>query len=922
MTVTATPETSAGADVFISYSRRDAEFVRELADALQERGTSVWLDVKGIGDGEVFPVALQRAIESSAGFVFVISPRSAQSRHCVHEIELALGLNKRIIPVVHEPVADEALPEGIRVRNWIPGDDPAAADRVASALEHDRDHVREHTRWGLKALEWEQREHDASLLLRGSELTAAEGWLAGAAGKEPAPTDLQRQFVREGFRSSRRRQRRLTAVSVGVAALSVVLLVFALISRGQAQEQREVATEQRNVATDQRNVATSRQLAAQAVSQFETDPQLSVLLATEAVRKSRTPDALAALRDALDRSPARAGLPALGDQQCTTGNSVAFAPDGSALALGSCDGRVRLVDPVTGQELRSAKVGALAVNPYYTPDGRSLIAAVPEGLVALDPRTLRVTKRYRANLIRPLSAAASNTYVAVTQSTGAHTGWVWNRETGRGRELDLIRSQGDPVSVAVVDDRVFVSLMALQTNEPSRVVVFDARTGRRMREVRTLGGGGSLSAAPDERSFVVAGSGVVARWTLPELERSVVFRDETMNFELVRFSRDGKRLVLAGTGGESVIVPVDGGPGEIRLPGSSEMIVGAGFSPDGERVATVDRSGHAFLWRTVDMATVVGKVASDVAALGVAGDDVLASTEHGTLSIVEPSGRVRVQRVPGAIRDNTIWPDVDPWGRYVAGSIGPQSTFTRVATGERVAKTVISDRADMQVGWMAFDAAGRQAAILGSTRTQSEPIRMVDLRTGRVKTLPGAGPPCGWRSGVFVGRYLLGVSWCDAFVWDAASGRAAGHFRLANGGGAVAAAPHGRQAAIGSSAGGISIVELPKGRVAKQLPGHVGGTGSLAYSPDGRWLYSLGSDGLMQVHDTRTWNLVRRVPVDKRAGVMLAARDGLLLANADGTIRRYPHCTTCGDAGALLHEAEAATVRTFTDVERQTYLDG
>ena len=53
------------ADVFLSYSRRDGEFVHRLTSALQERGKDVWLDVEGIRDTEVFPEALRRAIEAS-----------------------------------------------------------------------------------------------------------------------------------------------------------------------------------------------------------------------------------------------------------------------------------------------------------------------------------------------------------------------------------------------------------------------------------------------------------------------------------------------------------------------------------------------------------------------------------------------------------------------------------------------------------------------------------------------------------------------------------------------------------------------------------------------------------------------------------------------------------------------------------------
>ena len=77
------------ADVFLSYSRRDGEFVHHLASSLQDRGKDVWVDVDGIRDGEVFPEALRRAIEASDAFVFVLSPDSVRSSFCEEEVEHA-----------------------------------------------------------------------------------------------------------------------------------------------------------------------------------------------------------------------------------------------------------------------------------------------------------------------------------------------------------------------------------------------------------------------------------------------------------------------------------------------------------------------------------------------------------------------------------------------------------------------------------------------------------------------------------------------------------------------------------------------------------------------------------------------------------------------------------------------------------------
>src|SRR5579864_9468757 len=108
------------ADVFVSYSRRDGEFVGRLVESITARGKEVWLDTEGIADAEVFPEAIKGAIEQSDGFVFVITPDSVHSRYCENEVEYARELQKRIVPVLRQPVPDSELPAEIRDRNWIP----------------------------------------------------------------------------------------------------------------------------------------------------------------------------------------------------------------------------------------------------------------------------------------------------------------------------------------------------------------------------------------------------------------------------------------------------------------------------------------------------------------------------------------------------------------------------------------------------------------------------------------------------------------------------------------------------------------------------------------------------------------------------------------------------------------------------------
>src|SRR4051794_26328533 len=198
------------AGVFISYSRTDSAFVGGLAESLRARGKDVWVDIEGIRDAELFPVALREAIGAADGFVFVISPASVKSKYCMREVDDAVDAGKRIVPVDFERVVDDDVPEPIRGRNWTPaaGEFDATIERIVKAIDPDLEHVKAHPHWELKPLEWDEKERDASLLLRGDDLGSAEGWIGTAEAKDPPPTALQREYLTASRQAAANRQRR------------------------------------------------------------------------------------------------------------------------------------------------------------------------------------------------------------------------------------------------------------------------------------------------------------------------------------------------------------------------------------------------------------------------------------------------------------------------------------------------------------------------------------------------------------------------------------------------------------------------------------------------------------------------------------------------------------------------------------------
>jgi hypothetical protein len=97
--------TRALPDVFISYSRRNSAFVKQLADSLTAQGKNIWLDqtkepLIGITPGSKWWDEIRHGIETADNFLFVISPDSVVSPYCNAEICHAMQFGKRIITVL------------------------------------------------------------------------------------------------------------------------------------------------------------------------------------------------------------------------------------------------------------------------------------------------------------------------------------------------------------------------------------------------------------------------------------------------------------------------------------------------------------------------------------------------------------------------------------------------------------------------------------------------------------------------------------------------------------------------------------------------------------------------------------------------------------------------------------------------------
>jgi hypothetical protein len=187
-------------DVFISYSRKDGDFARQLNIKLQEAGKTTWFDQENIASGVDFETELYKGIDNADNFVFIISPDSVGSEYCENEVNYAALHGKRIISLLHRSTNSQDLPDTLRVIHWIDCSQKSLDEQfgeIIQAIEIDREYVHQHTELQKRAIEWQEQGENPDFLLNQTACEKAKYWLIAAQNedKTPKPTPQQKSFI-------------------------------------------------------------------------------------------------------------------------------------------------------------------------------------------------------------------------------------------------------------------------------------------------------------------------------------------------------------------------------------------------------------------------------------------------------------------------------------------------------------------------------------------------------------------------------------------------------------------------------------------------------------------------------------------------------------------------------------------------------
>ncbi len=753
-----------------------------------------------------------------------------------------------------------------------------------------------------------------------------------------------------------RRQRaayRRGLLRAAVVGAVVITLIAALAI--VAVKQRIRAEQATSEALGQQKISKSRELAAHSIALLPSDPELSLVLATEGLERfAYTAEAEDALRQSLLESHIHLVL--RGHKGVVV--AAAYSPDGRLIVTASADHTARLWEAETGR-LLSTLVGHTnwVYSVAFSPDGRSFVTTSFDKTARLwdasTGRCLAVMEGHTDNVHSP--AFSPDGKLIVTCGVDG-TARVWDSVTGRN--VTVLRGHMGEVRTAVFSPG---GEHVVTTGFDRMARVWDVKTWK---TVAVLEGHTdkvlNATFSPDGKWLVTVSNDKTGRvWRTGTWQSVAVLSGHEGGVNNAAFSTDGKLVATSSGDGTSRIWEASTWQTLRELHGHTSGLRSIAFSPDGKLAVTASEDGTARVWNT-DTGESLKELRGHTAGLLGAmfspdGNWVLTVSGDNTARIWDVSwGKPRTEMY--GQRGPLLWVTFSPDGKLVAtASVDGTARLWDANTGQSV--TELRGHTNW-VSSAAFSPDGRFVV----TASRDKTARVWDVTTGQsLRELRGHTHFVASAAYSPDGKFIItGSSDGTALVWDASTGESVRELRGHDDEVGVAVfSPDGKLAATASHDATARVWDVNTGQGLLVLRGHTSWVLGLAFSPDGKFIVTGSSDcrvwdattgqGLLVLGDhkhnihsvayspdgefivtgsedgtTRVWKAETGQPVEqiKFAGWGVAfSPDGRFISTVGGGAARIYPCEVCRPLEELIALAHARVTRQLTPDERQKYLN-
>jgi len=497
---------------------------------------------------------------------------------------------------------------------------------------------------------WNQQGRSDGLLLFGADYQQAEAWAAKNAD-QLLPQEVDFLNACRKYDQQQRRERRVNLIVRALLAVSLVALAVAVVMFIRANQAQ--------------NLAETRQLAADSVSSLETDPELSVLLALQAMRNTSPPEPEAV--DAMHRA-----LPAVRVLKTLRGHTdrvyaVSISRDGRLVASASRDGSVKVWDAASGSLLQD-----FFINPDPSPDsyGATSVAFNPE------QNTLAA-----ASALGEIILWDTDTWQEIARQLPAHDGAIWGLAFSPDGEIlasggeDNLAKTWDAASLAPLQtfqghrkllEAVTFShdgLLLGSAADDRSAKVWDVQTGvllssfsipnRSISQPRAMG----IVFTPDDTKIIVSSTdGNLWGWDLATRAQTLrIWGHEDWVYGVT--TMDGGEIISSGADRSVRIWDGTYGRPLMELRGHSDQVFGIALSPDQRWLASASADKTVRIWdvswagnresftydtpglsEDVDYAPDGSLIATSLTANGE--DDLPAYNEPGSIGLFSPQGEL------------------------------------------------------------------------------------------------------------------------------------------------------------------------------------------------------------------------------------------------------------------------------------------